>query len=251
MTSLVPLDLLASYWSPGEITTNIIIFMNLLGALALGLCVGYERSYHGRAAGMRTYALVCTASCALTIVAGYPSFWFGGHSAFSTAAPPDPTRVIQGIVTGIGFLGAGVIMKEGFSISGLTTAASIWAASAIGVMVGLGFYAASMLLTALSAFCMTWVSVLERWLPSRPAVAVSLVFRPGFEPQDEVLKRAAQQRGYDIAWGSLRIEQKENRNTWHFVAVAYDRRGVSVPSLAAELSRFEGVESFSLSHARN
>ncbi|MGE5491219.1 MAG: MgtC/SapB family protein [Actinomycetota bacterium] len=248
---MLPADLLASYWSLGEITTNLIIFMNLTGALALGLCVGYERSYHGRAAGMRTYALVCTASCALTIIAGYPSFWFGGHSGFVTAAPPDPTRVIQGIVTGIGFLGAGVIMKEGFSISGLTTAASIWATSAIGVMVGLGFYGASILLTALSAFCMTGITVLERWLPSRPAVAVSLIFRPGFLPQEDVLKRAARDRGYDIAWGSLRIEQKEGRTTWHFVAVAHDKKGVSVPGLAAELSRFEGVENFSLSHARN
>lgn len=249
--ALITYEQLAAYWSPAEVATNLIIFMNLAGALALGLCVGYERSYHGRAAGMRTYALVCTASCALTIIAGYPSFWFGGHSVFNLAAPPDPTRVIQGIVTGIGFLGAGVIMKEGFSISGLTTAASIWAASAIGIMVGLGFYAASMLLTALSAFCMTWVSTLERWLPSRPAVAISLVFRPAFEPQEAALKEAAKERGYDIAWGSLRIEQKESRMAWHFVAVAVDKKGASVPSLARELSRFEGVESFSLSHARN
>lgn len=250
--TLLSYDQLASYWSLEEVSTNLIIFMNLLGALALGLCVGYERSYHGRAAGMRTYALVCTASCALTVVAGYPAFWFGGHSAFTTAAPPDPTRVIQGIVTGVGFLGAGVIMKEGFTISGLTTAASIWAASAIGIMVGLGFYGASILLTALGAFCMTCVSTLERWLPSRQAVAVTLVFSPAYEPQEEILKEGARKRGYDIAWGSLRIEQAGGRTTWHFVAVARNKKvGTSVPTLAAELSKFEGVENFSLSHARN
>ena len=56
----------------------------------------------------------------------------------------DPTRIIQGIVTGIGFLGAGVIMREGFNISGLTTAASIWTSSVIGILVGVGFYLAAM-----------------------------------------------------------------------------------------------------------
>ncbi len=245
-------ELLASYWSAGEVETNIIIFMNLVGALALGLLVGYERAYHGRAAGMRTYGLVCTASCALVVISGYPGFWYGGHWSLVGAPPPDPTRVIQGVVTGIGFLGAGVIMKEGFSISGLTTSASIWASSAIGIMVGVGFYGAAILLALLAASCMTVVSRLEAWLPSRPAVAITLGFRPGFAPRDDVLKRAALDRGYEIAWGTLRIEEKEGRPEWHFVAVALNKnKGSSLPELAAELSHFEGVERFTLSHARN
>lgn len=245
-------EVLASYWSAAEVETNLIIFLNLLGALALGLLVGYERAYHGRAAGMRTYGLVCTASCALVVIAGYPAFWYGGHSAFVGAPPPDPTRVIQGVVTGIGFLGAGVIMKEGFSISGLTTAASIWASSAIGIMVGIGFYAAAILLAIVSAACMTLVSRLEGWLPSRPAVAITMGFRPGFTPIGDVLNRVALERGYDIAWGTLRIEEQDGRPEWHFVAVALAKdQGATLPELANELSRFEGVERFSLSHARN
>ena len=127
-------EALAGYWASPAIVTNLIIFLNLLGALALGLIVGYERSYHGRAAGMRTYGLVCMASAALTVLAGYPTFWYGGQ--VFTHIDVDPTRIIQGIVTGVGFLGAGVIMREGMSISGLTTAASLWASSAIGIMVG-------------------------------------------------------------------------------------------------------------------
>ena len=135
-------ELLAAYWSAPSITTNALILLHLAGALALGLLVGYERAYHGRAAGMRTYGLVCMASAALTILAGYPELWYGGHGG--VLAPVDPTRIIQGVVTGIGFLGAGVIMREGFNISGLTTAASIWASSAIGILVGVGFYLAAM-----------------------------------------------------------------------------------------------------------
>src|SRR5580704_2638437 len=103
--------LLKSYWALPEISANTIVFLNILGALVLGLFVGYERSYRGRAAGMRTYGLVCMASCALTVIAGYPEFWYGGH-ATAHIGNVDPGRIIQGVVTGIGFLGAGVIMRD-------------------------------------------------------------------------------------------------------------------------------------------
>ena len=143
-------EMLLDFWSSSALQVNLVIFMNLFGALLLGCLVGYERAYNGRAAGMRTYGLVCMASAALTVIAGFPLDWYAGHG-MPNATGTDPTRIIQGIVTGIGFLGAGVIMKEGMSITGLTTAASIWASSAIGVMVGIGFYAAAIMLTLLSA----------------------------------------------------------------------------------------------------
>ena len=163
------------------------IFLILLGALMLGCLVGYERAYHGRAAGMRTYGLVCMASAALTVIAGYSVNWYGGH-AVPSAMGGDPTRIIQGIVTGIGFLGAGVIMKEGLSISGLTTAASIWAASAIGVMVGVGFYAAAIMLAVLSAVCMLGLSKLESRLPQRPAIGITLRFIKAFQADEGELR---------------------------------------------------------------
>lgn len=247
---LIPHEVLAAYWSASEVSTNLIIFMNLVGALALGLIVGYERSYHGRAAGMRTYGLVCMASAAITVIAGYPGFWYGGQA--EVLVGPDPTRVIQGIVTGVGFLGAGVIMREGFNISGLTTAASIWASCAIGIMVGVGFYAAAILLTLLSAASMLWISRLEEWLPSRPAIAIVMQFRRDFIPKLEVLKRVAKERGYDIADGSLTINFKDGKPEWHFVAVAQGRnKGAPMAELAQELTNFDGVENYFLSHARN
>ena len=134
---------LQHYWSGAFLAANAFIGLNLVGALLLGMLVGYERSYNGRAAGMRTYGLVCMAATALTVFIGHASLWYGGTAADVQA---DPTRVVQGVVTGVGFLCAGVIMRDGLSISGLTTAASIWAASAIGVLLGVGFYAAAMLM---------------------------------------------------------------------------------------------------------
>ncbi len=246
--------LMVGYWSPQEVSVNLIVFANLFGALILGLIVGYERSYHGRAAGMRTYGLVCMASCALTVIVGYPSFWYGGVAQGSLLEhlPPDPTRVIQGIVTGVGFLGAGVIMREGLNISGLTTAASIWSSSAIGILVGIGFYSAAILLTFLSAGLMMWAAILERALPSRPAVAIRMTFHKGFVPNKAVLQKAALERGYEIAGATLQIQCTDDCEEWRFIAVLLNHRdAVPISELSHELRKFEGVDSFSLSHARN
>lgn len=248
---MLTVESLSRYWSAPEIATNMVVFLNLLGALLLGMLVGYERSYHGRAAGMRTYGLVCMASAALTVIVGYPSFWYGGQGG-TVLATADPTRVIQGIVTGIGFLGAGVIMKEGFSISGLTTAASIWTSSAIGILIGIGFYAAGMLLALLTMLSMIWVSRLEGYLPSRPAVAIVVRFRKSFEPREDVLRRAARDRGYEIAAGSISISYQDGQPEWHLVAVAIGKNVAEpITGLATELTKFEGVESFNLSQTRN
>lgn len=245
-----PNELLAAYWSEPSIITNALILLHLAGALALGLMVGYERAYHGRAAGMRTYGLVCMASAALTILAGYPEFWYGGHGG--VLAPVDPTRIIQGVVTGIGFLGAGVIMREGFNISGLTTAASIWASSAIGVLVGVGFYLAAMGMAFFAAMIMIYLNRVETFLPSRHAVAVRMRFKSQYLPREELLRQAALERGYEIAGSSLTISSDNGSQEWRFVALALSNRsGAPLSELAQELAVFEGLEAFQLSHARN
>src|SRR5678809_803359 len=121
--------------------------LRLLAALLAGALIGYERSYHGRPAGFRTHALVCTASSLLMLVTVYEAHWV---RAAADLVRLDPTRIAQGIMTGIGFLGAGVIIKEGLSVRGLTTAASIWITAAIGILAGIGFYfplAVSVILT--------------------------------------------------------------------------------------------------------
>jgi putative Mg2+ transporter-C (MgtC) family protein len=247
---LPTLESLAAFWSGPVVATNLIIFFSLFGALLLGLLVGYERSYRGRAAGMRTYGLVCMASAALTVLAGYPADWYGGSVPVGLGA--DPTRVIQGIVTGIGFLGAGVIWKEGFNISGLTTAASIWATSVIGIMVGIGFYLSAMLLALMSAICMVWVPKLASRLPSRQAIAIVLRFKEGVSPSEEKLRSAAVKRGYELATGSIAISMTNGRVEWHFVAVAFSKVGGSpVSELSRELCTVEDVESFHITHARN
>ncbi len=243
------LNELLSYWTVPMIGVNLIVLLHLLGALFLGLLVGYERSYHGRAAGMRTYALVCMASTAIVVIVGYPDHWFAGR-IFSTQ--PDLTRVIQGILTGIGFLCAGVIMREGLNISGLTTAASIWTASVIGVLIGVGFYVAAILLAFSSYSVMMWGYKLEIWLPSRHAIAVTLRFAEGIIPSHEILKSIFREINLSIATGTISISSDNHYQEWRFVAVAVRKKKIpKIPVISRTLATIDGIENFYVSLARN
>ncbi|MDQ8738922.1 MgtC/SapB family protein [Paenibacillus sp. LHD-38] len=129
------------------------ILLRLMLALLLGGLVGFEREQSNHAAGLRTNILVCLGSCLLMLLSMY------GFSAFvdEPNVRVDPARLAAAVITGIGFLGAGTILFTGKSITGLTTAASLWVVSAIGLAVGAGFYFASatatiMVLVTLWAF---------------------------------------------------------------------------------------------------
>jgi putative Mg2+ transporter-C (MgtC) family protein len=151
-------------------------------AFVLAWAIGYERFYSGRAAGTQVYCLVCTASCALTSAAGLAGHWFGTRQL---ADAVGSMQVIGSLLTGIGFLGAGIIVKSGASVRGLTTAASIWSSAAIGNLVGVHFTLAAIGLTALFIVCMAAIPRLEGHLPSKAAIAVRLHYREGARPQTE------------------------------------------------------------------
>jgi len=211
--------------------------------------VGYERSYQGRAAGMRTYGLVCMASTALTVFVGFAPLWYGGEAPQFAG---DPTRVVQGVVTGIGFLCAGVIMKDGRSIRGLTTAASIWAVSAIGVLLGVGFYAAALLLALLSTLSMSFLHRLEVNLPGRSTLEIQLTFRQSFQPNFDEVTKIAEARGYRVMRDSLTITFADNQPQWRFDAEALERsRAVSLALLAKELAANSGIVNFTIMPVRN
>jgi putative Mg2+ transporter-C (MgtC) family protein len=115
------------------------IGLPMLSSLVTGLLIGFERELMAKPAGLRTHALVCFASTLLMLAAARQAEWYvefipGGDIV------SDPTRMAHGVLTGIGFLCAGVIFREGASIHGLTTAASLWMTSAIGLLYGMGLY---------------------------------------------------------------------------------------------------------------
>jgi putative Mg2+ transporter-C (MgtC) family protein len=241
---MIPAHSLTLYWSGDFLAANAFIGLNLVGALLLGMAVGYERSFNGRAAGMRTYGLVCMASTALTIFVGYAPLWYGGAA---NNGIPDATRIVSGVVTGIGFLCAGVIVKDGLNISGLTTAASIWAASAIGVLLGVGLYASALLLAALCMLSMTLVHQIEKSLPGRASFDVTLTFHEDATPQLAHLEAIAQTHGYRVMPGSMSFSFADNQPVWRLCVVALDRSRATSPALLAQdLAQSDDVTRFSI-----
>jgi putative Mg2+ transporter-C (MgtC) family protein len=129
--------------------THMLLRMGL--ALLLGGLIGFEREQSNHAAGLRTNTLVCLGSCLLMMLSMYGF----GDFANETNVRLDPARLAAQVITGIGFLGAGTILFTGKSITGLTTAASLWVVSAIGLAVGAGFYVAAVTATG-SVYFILW-----------------------------------------------------------------------------------------------
>jgi putative Mg2+ transporter-C (MgtC) family protein len=129
--------------------------MRLVVALLVGGAIGLEREFKGKPAGMRTNMLICVGSCLIMILSI--------EIARSAARVADPGRIASQAVTGIGFLGAGTIMRSRFHVAGLTTAATIWALAAIGLTIGAGF----LLLSVIVAFLITVTLVFIGYVESR------------------------------------------------------------------------------------
>lgn len=130
----------------------------LLCAMFIGLVVGAEREYTHRPAGMRTHMLVALGACAV-MTTSQLIFW--QYRPFG--ATPDPARLSAQVITGLGFLGAGTIMREGPSIKGLTTAASIWATGCLGVAVGGGYY----MVAVVGGICILVTLIVFEWLQKK------------------------------------------------------------------------------------
>jgi putative Mg2+ transporter-C (MgtC) family protein len=134
--------------------TDTQVIVRLLLAVFLGGLVGLEREFHGRIAGFRTHILVCLGSALIMLTSVYI------FTVYQGVGVVDPSRIAAGVVTGIGFLGAGTILRFKASVRGLTTAASLWAVAGVGLAVGCGFYTASftaVILVLVSLFLLTKV----------------------------------------------------------------------------------------------
>ena len=173
---------------------HIAMTLRLVAALVIGGAIGLERSYHGRPAGFRTHALVCLSTALLMLVTVYETRWFPDLSQGRITL--DPTRMTQGIMTGIGFLGAGTIMKEGLSVRGLTTAASIWVTAAIGVLIGIGFYFPAVVATLLTLGTLSMFRWIENRMPTQFYANFVVRFARGSRIDEEEMRRMLTRYGF-------------------------------------------------------
>jgi putative Mg2+ transporter-C (MgtC) family protein len=169
------------------------VLLRVALAGVLGGAIGAERELRERGAGLRTHMLVAVGAALFTLVSAYG--W--GDFRFSTPAGIvfDPTRVAAQIVTGIGFLGAGAIIRQGLSVRGLTTAATLWVVAAIGLAAGAGYYSAAVITTVLVLVALWPVRVaayrlFSRIRPQQARLVVELRAGETGAPVLEVLERA-------------------------------------------------------------
>lgn len=181
------------------------ILGHLFGAVLAGALIGLERTYHGRPAGFRTHVLVCTASSLLMVLSTQDAAILSGVPL--DAIRVDPARMAQGIMTGIGFLGAGVIMKDGLSVRGLTTAASIWITAAIGVIIGIGFYVPAAVATLITLATLSLFRWLERIAPTLVFARLLVRFARGDALTEDVLRAFIQQQGIRPTQMAYRLSQ--------------------------------------------
>jgi putative Mg2+ transporter-C (MgtC) family protein len=211
------------------------VLLRLSVAAALGGAIGMERELRERQAGLRTHLVVCVGSALFTLVSayGFHEFLVSGGSLVRT----DPTRIAAQIVSGIGFLGAGAIIRQGLSVKGLTTAATLWLVAAIGMAAGAGYYSAALFATAgalltLGPLRIVAYKIVRRY---RPEVDRLLVEIPAGGSPGAVLE-AIERRGGRVV--SLEIAQEGDRRS---MAVDVELRGIDAPLVVADVGEIDGV----------
>jgi putative Mg2+ transporter-C (MgtC) family protein len=205
-------------------------------AAVLGGAIGFERELREREAGLRTHMLVCMGSALFTIVSAY-----GFHEflvAGGQIVRADPTRIAAQIVTGIGFLGAGAIIRQGLSVRGLTTAATLWLVAAIGMATGAGYWDAALITTfgALLILGPLRTVAYRGLVRFRPALHRLLVEIPAGGSPAPIIDAIERQRGRVV---SLEVAQEGDRRS---VAVDVElATGGSAPAVVAGVAEIDGV----------
>lgn len=220
------------------------ILCQLGSAWLAGSLIGLERSFRGRPAGFRTHALVCVASAALMLVTEFQWNWLGTTVPMDTIRT-DPTRMAQGIMTGIGFLGAGVIFKEGLTVRGLTTAASIWMTAALGILYGVGFYYPAVLTTLITLGTLSLFRLIENRMPSEYYAQHHVRFRKDATPDEATIRAVMTRYGFAIHNMSYRLV--EGGATFEYRMLLRTLNRENLEKLAVELRQTEGVTEFRIS----
>ena len=217
--------------------------IRLSAAALAGALIGVERRYYGRPAGIRTHTLVCLGS---SLVMMLPVFF---HEVLLEDSPLesislDPSRMAQGVMTGIGFLGAGVIVKEGLTVRGLTTAAAIWLTAAIGIAFGMGIYVGGVIALVLALVTLTGLRVVEQHVSSEVYAKLIIRLRPDSAHTEEELTGIIKSHG--VGWRNPSYHRDGAGFTYDMTVDTKDVANFT--RLAGALSRMEDIE-FSLSRS--
>ncbi len=191
--------------------------LRMLCAMLVGIVVGVERGRNHRPAGMRTHMLVALGACVTMVVSNYLFVKFR-----PLGATPDPARLGAQVVSGVGFLGAGTIMREGLSVKGLTTAASIWAVACLGLAAGAGYYAIALTGAAAVYATLTVFEVVQRKMnvTRHATLALDLECKDLSGVMHDLNRFSVQQ---NATLSHVQFDETEERGVYHLTAIAVFR----------------------------
>jgi putative Mg2+ transporter-C (MgtC) family protein len=213
-------------------------------AVLLSGMIGLEREVTDKTAGLRTHISVALGACLFGIISAYSFHAFGKVPRNDSSYQVDVSRVASTVVTGIGFLGAGAIVKQGATVRGLTTAGSMWVAAAIGLGCGLGVYFASVVTTAAMLGALVVLRAPDRWIQrrfTRRHQKVVVTLAPGADAADVI---TALHRLEGVAVHSLSLRDLEDRRVVQADVEA--RAGADVESLLGDLADRDDVSDVDL-----
>jgi putative Mg2+ transporter-C (MgtC) family protein len=182
-------EILLDIWNISWVSEAVTCVFKLVLATVFGGLIGYEREHSHRPAGFRTHILVAIGSALVMITSFWAFHAFGGKTTF------DPTRMGAQVISGIGFLGAGTILREGFTVKGLTTAASLWAVSCVGLAAGAGYYVGA---TVATVMIYLTLNSLKKFLLKRDTTKKVYIEVSDISRQSEEITNLIHQCGADL-----------------------------------------------------
>ena len=217
------------------------VILKLLFASFFGATVGMERYIHGRPAGIRTYLLVSVAFASIAVLSGRMALTDGASPLENLR--PDPGRLMAGGLTGIGFLGAGIILRGGLTIHGLTTAAGIWGISVVGLAIGSGFYSLATTLWVITLTSLMGLRHVETYLKRDTYKRLELSIR-GVGVSREFLENLCTKRGLRIV--SLDLAENRATRVLTYRLILNGRADGTFYEMYQDLTSIEDVQSIQL-----
>lgn len=220
------------------------IMLPLLCSVVAGALIGGEREFQRKPAGLRTHTLVCFASAIMTILGLRMAEWTV-ELPVDVQIVTDFARMPHAILTGIGFLGAGVIFREGATVQGLTTAASLWLTAALGIVFGTGLLELGVIGTLIALVVLILLRLLQFVTPARPAIELSVTV-----PLDSAFNRARleaclKSRGLKPGLVSLSLDQTANMRRYKLMVSTQDP-DIDAEALARALQAEGAIDSLSI-----